>query len=246
MTSISLQQNYSKFDNLLTMTDKERAVSSEDYGQNLANLLTELGCNPYYISSIILSSIHANINGKVFYHTPLHVLDIFYFALTNGIELEPWEQLAIFYHDVIYRPESKNNENNSIQFMLSILSGTGVKQDVLTKAAFGIQATAMHTETYVGKEVEKLLDLDVHSFGYPFERYIENSNNIRSEYVNDDEKFNGITNQKFVSGRIDFLKKFVGKGFVFRTDFFKTNFEDQAKSNIQKEVDMLEQFQKNI
>jgi predicted metal-dependent HD superfamily phosphohydrolase len=130
--------------------------------------------------------------------------------------------------------------------MLSLLSGTGVKQDVLTMAAFGIQATAMHMETNVGKDVERLMDLDVHSFGYSFERYIDNSDNIRSEYVNDDANFMGIPNEKFVAGRIDFLKKFVGKGFVFRTDYFKTHFEDKAKSNILKEIDMLEQFQKNV
>ncbi len=242
MKPLQLQYDYTSFKKLESMKEAEKAKASEDYGQNLANLLYEIGCNPYYIESVIMTTIYAGLNRKVVYHSPLHVLSILSFAQINSISLEDWELLTIYYHDAIYRPNSKKNETNSIQFMNSLLSDTGVKKDILTQASFGIQATAMHLDTHVASDCEKLLDLDLHGFSFPYEKYIINSENIHDEYVNSDPAFNGITEQEFVSGRIKFLEALLNKGFIFRTETFKTNWESTAKINISTEIELLKKF----
>jgi predicted metal-dependent HD superfamily phosphohydrolase len=189
-----------------------------------------------------MTSIYAGLNRKVVYHSPLHFLSILSFAQTNGISLENWELLAIYYHDAIYRPSSKKNEINSIQFMNSLLTDTGVKKEILTKASFGIQATAMHLDTHVDPDCEKILDLDLHGFSFHYEKYIINSENIHDEYINPDPLFDGITENEFVSGRIKFLNSLLSKGFIFRTEMFKNNWETIAKNNISQEIELLKKF----
>ena len=246
-TILQLQYDYTSFPNLSSLKEIEIKKGSEDYGQNLANLLSELKCNPYYIRSIMQSTFHANMNDKVFYHSPLHVLSILSFAQINGIALEDWELLAIYFHDAIYRPDGKKNEINSIQFMLALLSDTGISSTVLSKTANGIQATAMHLDEDVDPTVEKLLDLDIHIFSLPGAKYVEQSNNIRQEWVNEDPLFNGVTNIEFTKGRIQFLEKFSSKKSIFRTDFFKKSWETNARNNINMEIDILKEYlNKNI
>jgi predicted metal-dependent HD superfamily phosphohydrolase len=247
MNTIELQLDYTKILSILGVTKEEKGKGAEDFGQNLAYLLDRNGCDPYYSRSILLTTINAHISDKTIYHTPFHVLSILSFAQKNEISLEDWELLAIFYHDVIYRPTSKRNEVNSIQFMLSLLSDTGISSELLSKAANGIQATAMHLDNDVDPNAEKLLDLDLHTFTYEPEAFGKVNESVKMEFYRENDKnFKGYTKLEYLNGRRSFLNKLNSKKSFFRTPWFKENFENIAKQNLKNEIELTENQLINI
>lgn len=247
MTNIELQLDYTKILSFLNVTTEQKGKAASDFGQNLAYLLDRNGCDPYYARSILLTTINAHISDKISYHSPLHVLSILSFAQLNSIPLEDWELFAIFYHDVIYRPGSKKNEINSLQFMISLLSDTGISQGVLAKAASGIQATAMHLDEFVEPSTEKLLDLDLHSFTFDRESFSEINKTIKLEFCReDDKKFKGCNLKEYYTGRKSFLEKLNSKKSIFRTAYFQEYFETVARENLLYEIELVEKQLKNI
>jgi predicted metal-dependent HD superfamily phosphohydrolase len=247
MNNIELQLDYTKILSFLNMTDFQKGKAAEDFGQNLAYLLKRNDCDVYFARSILLTTINAHISDKLAYHTPLHVLSILSFAQNHNIPLEDWELFAIFYHDVIYRANSKRNEVNSIQFMLSLLSDTGISSAILSKAAQGIQATAMHLDEEVEPSAEKLLDLDLHSFSFDKESFSEVNKTIKLEFCREnDANFKGCTLLEYLTGRRAFLNKLNSKKSIFRTSFFKEYFETAARDNLKQEIEIVENQLINI
>lgn len=247
MNTLELQLDYTKILSIMDVTKEEKGKGAEDFGQNLVNLLNRNGCDMYYARSILLTSINAHISDKTAYHTPYHVLSILSFVQNNSILLEDWELLAIFYHDVIYRPTGKRNEVNSIQFMLSLLSDTGISSELLSKAANGIQATAMHLDNDVDPSTEKILDLDLHTFTYDISSFSKVNEAVKAEFCREDDiNFKGYTLKEYLNGRKSFLNKLNSKKSFFRTTWFKENFENIAKQNLLTEIEIVENSLKNI
>lgn len=236
-----LQLDYTKVGLFSNLNDSQRCLASEDYAQNLSNLLIELNCNKYYIRNIITSILWTNINDKAAYHTPIHVLYMLSFAQLHNIKLDLWEILAVYFHDAIYRPESKKNESNSIQYMFALLTDTGISSEILTETAFAIQSTALHLETYVSESHNKFMDLDMSMFACDTPIFLQLCNGIESEYCNEtDKNFNGITVKDFLIGRLEFLNKLLNKKSIFRSSFF-AEFENKAKENIMESIKICEE-----
>lgn len=247
MYTLELQLDYTKILSVLDVTEEQKGKGAEDFGQNLVTLLNRNGCDMYYARSILLTTINAHISDKTVYHTPFHVLSILSFVQNHSILLEDWELLAIFYHDVLYRPTGKRNEVNSIQFMLSLLSDTGVSSELLTKAARGIQATAMHLDDAVEPTAEKLLDLDLHTFTYESSSFNKVNDAVKAEFYREkDPSFKGYTLLEYLNGRKTFLNKLKSKKSFFRTNWFKENFESIAQQNLLNEIEIVEKSLKNI
>lgn len=244
---LNLQKDYTTI-GLEVMSNQElQKICGNDFALNLLNLLKSIGCDLYYQGCVCQSLIWSMLSNKNSYHNPTHILHILSFAKNNNIELEDWEVLAIYFHDAIYRPFGKQNEANSIQFMLSLLNETGVDKNVLTKAAFGIQSTAMHLETFVEKDFEKLLDLDVCMFAASRDIFLDLCYGIELEYYRKDEHlFTGITEKQFLTGRLDFLKKLKYKKSIFRTKDFLEKHEKTAQDNISYAIIICEERLKNI
>lgn len=242
-----LNLDYTSIGLLSELSNEQKTLASADYGQILADLLDRLKCNPYYSRSIIMSILWTSMSDKSSYHTPMHVLSILSFAQQHNIMLEDWEVLAIYFHDAIYRPTSKKNETNSIQYMLALLADTGIPDDVLTLAAFGIRATAFHLDEDVGNDVSKLMDLDMSMFALSTAAFLKLCDGIEQEYRRDVPNFDGCDEITYLTGRMKFLQTLKNKKSVFRTQQFLEMWESVAQENILAAIKAIEdRLAKNI
>ena len=81
-----------------------------------------------------------------------------------------------------------------------------------------------------------LVDIDLTSLGASWEKFQENTENIRKEYT-----YGGaMTDAEFDAGRIRFFEAFLkDRPSIYTTRFFQEQYEAQARSNIEQSFALL-------
>ncbi|AFM04634.1 hypothetical protein Fleli_2257 [Bernardetia litoralis DSM 6794] len=139
-------------------------------------------------------------------------------------------ELAIWFHDSIYVPLRKDNESRSAKFFHEQLS-LYLPIERVRKVMNYIEATKSHSKT-TDKDLQVLLDLDLAILGQPKKIYQKYSQQVR-------EEFGYVPNFLYKRGRKLVLKIFLDKATIYQTSFFKEKLEEQARENIQDELDSL-------
>ena len=199
-----------------------------DFKRPLACLLVDsFGINPA-AGGAIAAGVHARMGDvRLRYHTPLHVLSIFSWAVKNDIELSPLEQLIIWFHDVIYEPAAApgQNEANSAIFARALLAQY-LPDHIVDDLEAGIAATALHQHKQVDKRFELILDLDICNFAW------DDANFHASSLAISQELALVFGQERYEIGRKAFLSDMLAKGFIFRTDTVRHRFETRARENV--------------
>lgn len=139
--------------------------------------------------------------------------------------------LAMIFHDIIYDPSSTKNEEESASFAEQLLFSKNYSQEKINMIMSIIKATD-HTR-WVSDHLEKLAcDIDMFGFSIPFNQFSYISSLIREEY-------NMCTDDVYLIGRLDFLKRLKARGYVYRSDFFK-KYELAALMNISTAIAEIE------
>ncbi len=172
------------------------------------------------------------------YHNFYHIENMLERGKTHFKELTVPQILAIYFHDIVYKPYSKSNELESAMFMFEYFGYDWASKrdprnkdlEELAKAADMILATAKHLEDQDNLDLETkiVLDLDLSGFGDNYSAYIANSNLIRKEMFT-------MTVTRFIRKRITFLEAMLKRNHIFYTDQLRV-FEDTARSNISQEL----------
>lgn len=137
---------------------------------------------------------------------------------------------AVFYHDIIYQPTKNNNEHKSALLFGKRISETTFNNLSACKAQ--IEATKEHKPS-TENDTNILLDLDLSILGKSPQEYKTYRENIRKEYqIYPDFIYN--------KGRKEVLKKFLKQDSIYKTEFFKQQYENQARENLQNELSQLD------
>ena len=154
--------------------------------------------------------------------------------------------LAIMFHDIIYDPKSKLNEEKSAELFVEQL-GSIIDPQLKNIVVEYIIATKEHNVSNSNDNDLKLfIDFDMSILGSHISEYQVYVENIRKEY-------SFIPISDFRKGRCLFLKKTlsmtsnttdstnvdISTTTIFATDEFRTLYENQAKSNISWEINYL-------
>ncbi len=134
---------------------------------------------------------------------------------------------AIWYHDAVYNPYSKENEVQSANLLPPNPFGS------VDKLAYrAILATAKHltTQENLPLATQVMLDIDLSGFGKPFEICWKHAENIRKEYYHTNDI-------DFFKGRIDFLTTISQRESLYYTDFFKEKYHEQSRRNLEQELE---------
>ncbi len=171
-----------------------------------------------------------------YYHNANHISSLLLKADKITAEFSYSDDLifAIFYHDIIYKPLSKTNEEDSANFAISALSKLNFPQKRIEKVAHIIRRTKNHFFREEGESIDLqlMLDLDLMSLGGSPENYDINTKNIRKEYKI-------VPETLFRAGRKKVLKQFLDAQAIFRTPYFYEKYELQARLNLQHEIKKL-------
>ncbi|MBN2893070.1 MAG: hypothetical protein JXL97_14470 [Bacteroidales bacterium] len=189
------------------------------------------------IKDILWQQIEANYSEKSrFYHTLTHLNEMFDLLDQVKSQITDYDTVffAVFYHDIIYNPQAKDNEEQSADLMKNSLSKINFPSEKINNCYDQIIATKSHSPT-LSKDTNFLLDADLAILGQTSEKYQNYTQQIRKEY-------SFYSNEEYKKGRIKVLNHFLKNESIYKTIFFKEKFEKQARLNIQNELNTIEKL----
>lgn len=138
---------------------------------------------------------------------------------------------SVFYHDIIYKATSKDNEEKSAEIAKTRLEKLNISDDRISKIYHQILATKSH-KTSDDSDTNFILDADLAILGKDWKVYENYVQQIREEY-------SIYPDFLYKPGRKKILTHFLEFEEIFKTDYFKEKYEKMARENIQKEISML-------
>ncbi|MEO5913668.1 MAG: metal-dependent phosphohydrolase [Luteolibacter sp.] len=138
-------------------------------------------------------------------------------------------ELAIWFHDVVYDPKSRDNEALSARFFeiyLALWLDSTLSDNVVRL----ILATDYSQERSGRPDEDLIRDIDLAILAADPADYLVYAEAIRREYGH-------VPDSEFVAGRRAILKRFLA-GRIYFTDGFSA-FESFARRNIESEIELL-------
>ncbi|HLK29328.1 MAG TPA: hypothetical protein VKT28_12175 [Puia sp.] len=172
-------------------------------------------------------------NRKRHYHTLQHLNNLLFQLIEVKNEIQHWETIlfTLYYHDIIYNSLKSDNEEKSAELAEKRMKQLFVSGDIIEQCKKQILATKSHVHSING-DTNYFTDADLSILGQTWEVYIAYCKNVRKEYsIYPDFVYN--------PGRKKVLHHFLTMDRIFKTEFFNSKFEIQARKNLQKEIEML-------
>lgn len=163
-----------------------------------------------------------------YYHSLTQIVQILQLKQDLRIETSPALDLGIWFHDVIFYADVKNNVENCAGMYQEFVEDVGLQG--YEKVREYILATSGHRPRTKDKEELVLLDLDLSILGADPLQYLQYAEGVKKEF-----SFIG----GFESGRRKVLKKFIERESIFITPMFRKLFENKARLNIMSELSRL-------
>lgn len=167
------------------------------------------------------------------YHTTAHIahcLKLFDLARDEMDDPDAVE-MSIWFHDVIYDASASDNEEKSAKFFLDTC---GKDADPRFRAkVHDLIIVTIHKELPLTKDEKFMVDIDLSSFGLPWDKFLKDSEAVRAE-------FQHMNDEEFYPTQKKFLESLVARKYFCFTEFFRTRHEENARKNIARYLDMLE------
>ncbi len=160
------------------------------------------------------------------YHTLKHLEECF--ALLD--ELRPLAkapaviELALWYHDAVYRPRRSDNEEASAELARRDLEVAGAEAPLIEAVTAMILATTHRAPPSTG-DTEILIDIDLGILGAEASRFAEYERQIRKEY-------SWVPEFLFRSKRAEVLEGFLARPQIYRTAPLHARLEERARHNL--------------
>ena len=160
------------------------------------------------------------------YHTLKHIehclahLD----NISNYLQNPDAVELAIWYHDAIYKPGARNNEQLSADLFMETTRGRF--DDSLRNTVYQhIMATLHDDSEFENSDTKFMVDIDLSSFGLPWPEFSQDSDNLRLE-------MRGLSDEDFHRRQSRFQQSLMERARLFKSDYFYENYEQQARQNL--------------
>jgi len=140
-------------------------------------------------------------------------------------------EMAIWFHDIINEPGVKDNEQQSAELFRQL--ATGVMDSGFITAVADLILVTTHSGTPDDPDHRFICDIDLASFGCPWECFEKDSVAVKAEFQGPDEDY--------YRGKKAFLEALLARPKIFMTDFFNQRYESQARDNIGRLMSLIEQ-----
>lgn len=130
---------------------------------------------------------------------------------------------AVIYHDIIYNPSSKTNEEDSASVAKLDLSGMRLDLNKIERLILSTKHEQIHQPDV---ETQCMIDADLSILGSPKSEYLSYMVSIREEY-------SFVNYLDYSYGRIQFLQKMLSREKIF---YKLTELESIARTNLYDEI----------
>ena len=139
------------------------------------------------------------------------------------LALRPAEvELALWFHDAIYRSWRRDNEARSADLAATALRAAPA--ETVRRVRQMILAT-MHDDADFTGDTALVVDIDLAILGAPPEAYSRFEQAIRREYW-------WVSRARYVAGRSKILERILGRGAIYTHDPFYERYESAARANV--------------
>jgi predicted metal-dependent HD superfamily phosphohydrolase len=139
-------------------------------------------------------------------------------------------ELALWFHDAIYRSWRRDNEQQSAALAGRMLRAASI--ETVERIRQMVLATTHGEEGFAG-DTALVLDIDLTILGQPPEIYAQFERAIRREYW-------WVSRARYVAGRSSVLRKLLGRAAIYQHDRFYEKYEHQARINMTAALAQLE------
>ena len=170
-----------------------------------------------------------------FYHTMQHIdhcLEMFddcRALLTQPDAVE----LTIWFHDAIFVPGNGDNEARSA-VLYQELAQDAHSEEYRRVVPRMVLATLHNGDTLDDEDTRYLVDIDLSSFGLPWDEFLRDSQNLRRENRQTDD-------ETYYRSQCGFQRGLLAREQFFLTEFFRQRFETRARENLARYFEHLEQ-----
>lgn len=137
-------------------------------------------------------------------------------------------EMAIWFHDSIYNINSKENERESADLAVKSINEMSLPQTFANRVNDMIMVT-LHNFVPKSSDGKFMVDIDLSSFGQAKAQYERDENNVMKEY-------GSVPDSILIPGRLEFLRRFLGRPSIFYTDYFRDKYEEAARKNIERSI----------
>lgn len=168
-----------------------------------------------------------------YYHNLNHLDHISNELTAVKNEIQGWQPIiaAVAYHDIVYNPLHHDNEEKSASLAFDRLTQLAWPASLIEECYGHIMATKHHQ--YTDKtDTNYFTDADLSILGAGARRYLEYTTQVRKEY-------HVYPDDIYIPGRKKVLIHFLSMESIFKTRYFRSRYEDQARNNISDELQAL-------
>jgi predicted metal-dependent HD superfamily phosphohydrolase len=140
-------------------------------------------------------------------------------------------ELALWFHDAIYQPFSKENEKRSAKWACDFLKENRVSQQVIATVYDLIMATC-HAGQPASNDQKLIVDIDLSILGQAESVYKKYAVAVRKEYSQ-------VPRLIYRRKRKVLLRDFLSRERIYHFDDFYREYELQARKNLMKEMNSL-------
>lgn len=215
------------------VTNQIHTKRSEHLHQRWYALLTQFTQDDQLIHQLWMELEAAYSASDRYYHNLQHLAFMFelFDRYADQIQDTSTFQFAVFYHDVVYDPDRKDNEEQSAEIAVLRLKEVGVPEDIVMRCAEQIRATKSH-QPVNDPDGNFLLDIDLAILATNEGEYQRYTQNVRKEYMM-------IKEHVYRAGRKEVLSRFLEREQIYHTEAFYEVFEKAARRNLRNELSTL-------
>jgi predicted metal-dependent HD superfamily phosphohydrolase len=165
------------------------------------------------------------------YHTLQHLREcLAQFDAGAVLARRPAEvELALWFHDAIYDPQGRDNEERSADWARASVLAAGCEAEVADRVAGLVLSTRGHDAAADDVDAHLLLDVDLSILGAAPARFDQYEQQVRAEYAH-------VPDEAFRAGRRRVLEGFLGRPRIYRTAAFHDALEVRARTNLQRSL----------
>lgn len=160
------------------------------------------------------------------YHSDAHInACLQHFDAVHELAEHPAEvELALWFHDAIYKPMSSTNELDSANWCAKFLAENDISAEIIQRIHKLIMATC-HSAELVGNDERLVVDIDLAILGAPESVYQNFEVNVRNEYQ-------WVPSFIFKNKRKEILQGFLNRGRIYHHPYFYDLLEHRARENL--------------
>lgn len=207
--------------------DPERSIRAQERFVALWNRIATGGPIPVEAIFVRLSRLYGEAHRR--YHTLDHIRHCLEeFDRAKGLIDDPDAvEMGLWFHDAIYRSGARDNEWRSAELFREWSEG-------FVNPAFGERVRDLilvttHRAAPAAPDQRYIADIDLSSFGLPWDEFERDGRHIRAEFAN-------VSDEGYYPGHLRFLLSLLDRPTFFLTEHFRRRYERIARANARRVV----------